>query len=227
MKEFLRDLLITPDKQEYFALQDINSGAILTISKNFQTLNYISDFFMDTMIMAFPSTNYFDRKFYDGLIESGESYKFTVPKYNHKPIMLGTPDLKMKEKSELVTYKHKKFSEMYQALEIRRIRQSHKRALAFQEIIYVHKKMQATEFLAKGCPEDKILDYPYVKQYADYKKLSSKQAAEDILFKSKLNDNYLARTESIRLKHFNIMKNANSKEEIDAAHKGFVADMDY
>jgi hypothetical protein len=227
MKEFLRDLLFTSDRQEFFVLQDLNSGSILVCGKNFQTLYYMSDFLMDTVVHNINTGNYFNRKFVEGLIDAEDSYKFTAGGNGKMPVPIKKPDTSMKERSDLARYKHKILAEMYFVLELRRIRLSQKRSLAFQEMIYTAKASQAKEFLEKGCPEDRILDFIYVKQFGDYKKIPYKQAAEMIIMKHKMSESFLARTELLRLKSFNSLKKAQTKEEMNIVLKEFQEDAEY
>ncbi len=109
-------------------------------------------------------------------------------------------------------------------LDLNAIRHNARTGLDFQETVYMTKKMQALDFKRAGYPEDSIIDYPYVLQYADYAKLSLRQAADDIIFKSKLSDEILAQTELLRLKYFNRLKAATSMEEIPEIIEQFTKD---
>lgn len=94
----------------------------------------------------------------------------------------------------------------------------------FQETVYMTKKMQAQEFKKAGYPEDAIIDYPYVLQYADYAGISLKQAADDIIFKSKLEDEKLAQSELLRMKHFNKLKEATRIDQLPDILQHFLKD---
>jgi hypothetical protein len=94
----------------------------------------------------------------------------------------------------------------------------------FQETVYLTKKIQAQAFKDAGYDEEKIFDYPYVLQYADYKKIPLKQAADDILFKAKLTDEMLAKTELLRLRYWNMVKETHDRAELKALEDRFVQD---
>ena len=77
-----------------------------------------------------------------------------------------------------------------------------------QETVNVIKRQQAQKFKDEGFPEDDMLRYPYVLQYAEIAELPLKTAALEILFKSQLDDEILAKTEGLRLRYFDLVKNA-------------------
>lgn len=83
-----------------------------------------------------------------------------------------------------------------------------------QEAIYLTKKMEAEKFRDAGYPEDKILSYPYVLQYADFAGFTMREAADEILFKARLDDEFLAKTELLRLRYFNSIRNAATSDDI-------------
>ena len=91
----------------------------------------------------------------------------------------------------------------------------------FQETVYLTKKAQASAFKEAGYPEDDILEYPYIIQYADFANIPLKQAADDILFKARLDDELLAKTELIRLKYFNAIRSARTVEEVAPIYEAF------
>lgn len=86
--------------------------------------------------------------------------------------------------------------------------------IEFQETVYLTKKQQAQAFKDAGYDESSILQYPYVLQYADFAGMSLKEAADEILFKANLDDEYLASTELLRLKYFSKIRDVTSAEEL-------------
>ena len=104
---------------------------------------------------------------------------------------------------------------------IHRARAEFAMGIVFQETIYLAKKIQAQAFKDSNYDEDRILEYPYVLQYADYVNIPFKQAADDILFKAKLADEGLAKTELLRLTYFNAIKSAPSVEDLQRVLKKF------
>ncbi len=94
----------------------------------------------------------------------------------------------------------------------------------FQEIVYLQKRMQAQQLKDSGCDPDIALQCPLVMQYADYTGDSVQQAVADILFKAKIDDEVLAKTELLRLRYFNRIKAAKSIHELDDTFGEFLAE---
>lgn len=91
-----------------------------------------------------------------------------------------------------------------------------------QETVYINKRLQAIAFRDAGYPEDVAPNYPYVLQYADLTGSTLRQAADDIIFKAKLDEDFLAKTELLRLKYFRLVREAEKPEEVAEAYKAFV-----
>lgn len=83
-----------------------------------------------------------------------------------------------------------------------------------QHTIYLSKRDEARRFLESGADEMSAFEYPYLIQYADYANIPMRQAAEDVLFKARLDDAYLAKTEYLRIKYINLIKNEQNPEKI-------------
>jgi hypothetical protein len=94
----------------------------------------------------------------------------------------------------------------------------------FQEIIYLQKRMQAQRVKDSGCDPDIALQCPLVLQYADYMGDSLRQAVHDILFKAKMDDEVLAKTEILRLRYFDRIKMAETADELENAYGEFLAE---
>jgi hypothetical protein len=96
--------------------------------------------------------------------------------------------------------------------------------LAFQETVYLTKKLEANAFRDIGYDEDRLLEFPYVLQYADFAGLSPRAAADAIILKAKMYDQHLLKTEALRLKHFNKLKDAASPEDAEGVYREFLQD---
>jgi hypothetical protein len=92
---------------------------------------------------------------------------------------------------------------------------------AYQETVYFIKRQQAQTFKDAGYDESRIREFPYVEQYADFRKLSYKAAADDILLAAKVMQEVLLNTEALRLKYFKKMKEITSLDEFDAFWKEY------
>lgn len=86
--------------------------------------------------------------------------------------------------------------------------------MEFQPTTYVLKRMQAEKFKSSGYDETIEPEVPFVAQYADFADLSMKQAADDIIFKAKLDQDMLLRTEGIRLKYFRLLRDSATPQEV-------------
>jgi hypothetical protein len=93
--------------------------------------------------------------------------------------------------------------------------------LLMQETVYIAKKTQAQRYKDLGCPETDAVSYPYVLQYADFSGLTMRAAADEILFKARLDEDLLSKSEFLRLKYFNLVKDAMTTSEIDPILKRF------
>ena len=221
---FRKKMDITEVFYKYNALIDTGSNTLLVIGRDFQIMSYLSEYILDSFVVGIPVTNRINEKFYDMLFNSKECYEY---KWNQKMGMVEKNKNQtdsLKAKSMIAFQKYKYLSSISKKIED--IRHVTKRTMLFQETIYLAKKYQADRFKDKGYPDGDILDYPYVLQYADYKNISYKQAAEAIIFKAKMSDSLLARSESLRLKYFNRIKDAKSKEEIEKTYADFMLDFD-
>ena len=102
---------------------------------------------------------------------------------------------------------------------LERIRRKVSIGIEQQEAIYLAKKMQAQAFKDAGYDDRRAREFPYVTQYADYQEIGLAQAADEILLKAKMHDEYLAKTETIRLKYFGIVRKAAAVDELHEVYK--------
>ena len=93
-----------------------------------------------------------------------------------------------------------------------------------QETVYAVKRAQAREFRDSGYDETRIGEFPYVVQYADFANIGMRQAADDILLKAKMGDDSLLKTELLRLRYFNKMRDVQNAEEVAGILKKFYTD---
>lgn len=94
-------------------------------------------------------------------------------------------------------------------------------SIALQETVYEEKKRQAHAFQTQGYTDDDILSFPYVRDYADFANISFREAADDIILKSKLDDDFLAKTELLRLTYMRALKEAATESHIRPIMKAF------
>jgi hypothetical protein len=128
----------------------------------------------------------------------------------------------LKRRSELAIKKCAALGEMIYELSVARY--PIWRGIIMQETIYQAKKTQAQRYKDLGYPEN-MLQFPYVLQYADFAALTTQAAADEILFKAKLDDDCLLKSELIRLRYFNLVSEAEETSELDTILRDFRVDM--
>ncbi len=207
---------------KYYCLLDINTSGLLVIRKNFQCMNFLKEYTLDTTLVGLFSSNFFEEKFFSRLETSSDCYRFRWDSSKNLFVKNKNITNLLQEKSFLASTKYDLLEDI--SSRIISFRGRVKKTLPYQETIYLTKKHQAERFKDRGYPESELLEYPYVLQYADLKKISLKQAADTILLKSSIDDGMLAKTELLRLKYFNKVRESSSKEELENTHKEFLLD---
>lgn len=214
-------------KKEFYILIDASTNAVLLTCDNVAIAYQLGNFLFDTALKPVWSKNIFHRFFLRQLANSSEPYKYVWLDSRKEVLINRNVNEAVRAKSQFVQKFYKIFKEIYQVIEYRRLRESGKTTLAFQELIYAAKRAEAERFRDHNYNVENILDFPYILQYAELKNISHKQAADEIIFKSKLSNNMLAKTEFMRLKHFGLLKEAKTIEELEEVHKNFKIDMEY
>jgi hypothetical protein len=189
---------------------------------NFQAMNFLKEWVSDSMAFDLPINNRFDDSVHKSIMESKDFYKY---KWNFKLNIFESNKIikeDLKQKSALLSEKYNCLINIMHFIEIQR--SANKKTLAFQEFIYMSKKNEALTFTKLGYPDNNILEYPYILQYAKYKNINYKEAAKSILFKSKLSEGVLVKTEALRLKYFNLIRTARTVEEVLKIYSDFMLD---
>ena len=93
--------------------------------------------------------------------------------------------------------------------------------LDFQETIYLAKQTQAQRLKDSGYDERLIVESPYVVQYADSIGIPLEQAVSEILLQAKLDHEFLAKTEQIRMQYFTEVKRAKTPQELESILTAF------
>lgn len=140
-----------------------------------------------------------------------------------KKVFFSTPpanlDDALRYKSQLASAKRDGISYIMDS--IGRLREKVGTGIKFQETIYILKRLQAEGFRDAGYPENNLVDYPFVVQYADQAGISLKVAADDIIYKARIDDGILANTETLRIKFFGAMRDATTLEEVAHVVKSY------
>jgi hypothetical protein len=206
----------------YYGLIDCNSSAVLVAGKNFQAMNFLKEFTFDSFFIYLPVSSRYEESLFNGLTISETPYLFRWDEKTRSLIENKNVSDNLIIKTQLAQKKYSVLDSMM--LSIIFLRDRVRKTLPYQETIYMAKQYQAERFKDRGYPEHEMLEYPYVLQYADFMKISLKDAADKILLKSKIDNELLAKTEMLRLKYFNMVKDAKSVDEAEEAHKKFLLD---
>jgi len=213
--------------RSYYVLLDSSTSILLTIGSNHSSIAFLNECMPDTIAKSaveYPNyTGFFSRLFL-ARIKPKDYPKWTWDNKNRKFIKTNKNLISRSilDKSRVAESKRDIISKIM--IHLTNARNKVGIGVAFQETVYLTKKMQAQEFKNFGYAEDLIMDFPYVLQYADYAKLSLKQAADDILFKAKLDEGLLAKTELLRLTYFNKVKKATDPDQLPAVYEEFIRD---
>ena len=129
----------------------------------------------------------------------------------------------LRERSQLTFVKHDVISQMMYTLSATRNKMT--TGVSYEETVYLSKKLQAQAFKDTGYNDDMILEFPYVLQYADFAQISPKQAADDILFAARLDDERLLKTELRRMTYYHKVIDAANETETRALLNEFYQNM--
>jgi hypothetical protein len=210
-----------PRRSQYSVLIDSASRIVLAYSPDVAAVVFANEATVDTLCLHSANYRY----------ENGLSPLIGLPSANYPEWTYGAngvfsrarPELvtnDVRERSRLAVEKVRVINDIMRNISVARYPVS--TGVFLQEDVYAVKKMQAAAFRDAGYPEDEILEYPYVVQYADLEDLTLRQAADDILFKARLDEELLAKTESLRLKYFKAVKKATSVDELGAIYEAFI-----
>jgi hypothetical protein len=203
----------------YSALVDSASNILLVLSSQVSGITFVHRCTADTVhipSVQFPS--YADAEFLRAMLP--RDYPNWTWNREARKFIATRPDLitaDIRSRSLLGTSKLRCVTRVTLLLNIARQKLRH--SMDFQEGIYLAKRLQAQQFKDAQYNDDLILNYPYVLQYADFADITNKQAAENILLKAKMEDEYLAKTELLRLRYFGEIKQASQPSQLDNIYK--------
>jgi hypothetical protein len=92
----------------------------------------------------------------------------------------------------------------------------------YADLVEILRRDQAVKFRDAGYDESMIQDCLFVFQYAQVKKMTPQEAAEEIIFRFKLFEASLWKTEEIRMKYYDLFSNAKTVEETHEFFQEFI-----
>jgi hypothetical protein len=193
-------------RPSYCALIDTSTHVLLTLSSNVPVILFLNECMPDTLYVFGVNYPKYQHSF---PLSSANPDTYPEWAWDHKSRTFSSAhtDVRaeyLRKRSVLATKKRDTISDIMRNLNSARYPVW--TGVVFQDTVYMTKKIQAQAFKDAGYPEDSILEYPYVMQYADFANISVQQAADDIIFKAQLDDDLLFKTEMLRLKYFNRVK---------------------
>ncbi len=196
----------------HFGIIDSESGRLLILSRDFFLIQRLQEMVQNSTAIDIQPKNRFDLYTYDflrfGLFHymKWDSFQqeFTLLTRNIPPEIIS--------KSKLTVAKAEVLKRIFVLLEEMRSRV--KKAYFYQDCVYTRKGFEAQRFKDRGYPEHEVLEYPYLLEYADQAKLSLREAADLILFKSSVANETLAKTETFRIRFLNELCQAQTIEQI-------------
>ncbi len=206
----------------YSALIDGSTHALLTLSEAHSVIASLSRMIPDALVAVNVNLpNYHENLPFPVTAPVQyvlHTWKFDTRTFVPSPEAVVTDELRVR--SRLATAKRDALVTIQRGINIARYPLS--TGMLLQETVYLNKKTEAVSFRDRGYPEENIVDYPLVMQYADFAELSLRDAADEIIFKSKLADDTLSKTELLRLKYTSAVRKAMRPEELAVVEKDFV-----
>lgn len=196
-------------------LVDSATKALLAASDSVPAIAFLNDCTLDTYhVSSVERPNYPKGCFTQSLAEA-DFPKWTWVRAERRfvPTQADMLTEALYARSRLASAKLRTILQIFMHLNTSRNRLAN--ALHWQETIYLTKFMEAMRFRDCAYDEERILDFPYVLQYAEFAQIPLQQAADDIILKAKFDQHFLLNTEGLRLKYFAAVKAARTVEALD------------
>lgn len=204
----------------FFLLTDVATDAVLALSQHLGSIAFLHQSTPDTSFILWAGRPNYPHTF---PLASVAPEDYPLWSYTRDRMIVPTrPDVltdRIKSLSRLAVAKENAVSGMVRDINAARLRRSG--GLLFQEQIYLKKQLEAERFMASDYDESTMLDYPYILQYADFAGITPRAAADEIVLKAKMNDDEMAKTEFLRLKFFQKLKNVTTPDEIPGVLEEF------
>jgi hypothetical protein len=206
----------------YSALIDAGTNALLDLRQNAPAVNFLAKCFPDTFY--YGNVNYPNYKKSFFLLDI-PAEQFSEWAFNNKSRTFHKrgPDAKndsLRNLSRLAVARGNVATHIINNISHSRFRKG--TGIAQQEYVYILKRIEAEKFRDSNYDEEKLLEYPLVLQYAEFADITPRVAADEILFKARLHDEDLVKTELMRMKYFKLIKEIKTPEEAPLVQKEFM-----
>lgn len=205
------------------ALVDIGTNALLALNRYVATIVFLAE----AVPNSYPALNVGGKNMQDvaeGPIDGYPKWRwsndFRNPGFSRLPKDLVTEELRAR--SRLSMAKAAAIGRVMAGVSL--MRSSVGTGTLFQETVYMSKRLEAERLKLNNYSTDSLIEFPHVVQYADYADISIREAADEIIFQAKLDDQLLARTEIFRIRYFNKIKDAQTPAEIKNVMDDYLRD---
>lgn len=203
-------------------LFDIPTGVLLVSGNNFQVINLLKEFILDSEIRFFKSPSV-------GIFRSGDDFPAVniFLRWDNKESRYMQAEHVSDTLKNVRVIARAKYCVLEKILNaIHSFRLNFKKNILFQELIYQAKKEQSLRFRECAYNEASIYDYPYILQYADLRGITFREAADEIIIKAEMESSLLEKSELMRLRYLTAVKNAKDVAETEAVYEKFLLDFD-
>ncbi len=222
MKLFLSKLFGTHKKakssphvrlSEHSALVDAATRVVIAVSNHPAAIRFLNESMMDTYHMLnVTRPNYKYGLPFSSREESLAHWTWNDRSRHFEPTKAEVLTERLDAQSRLGIRKLRAVKKIMRRISLARSRTAF--GIDLQASVYLAKKIQAQAFKDAQYDEARILSFPYVLQYAEFANISFRAAADDILLKAKLYDDFLAKTELLRLSYFKQLKEISNADDI-------------
>lgn len=214
----------TVDAPPVHLLIDVGTGAVLTATPFVSITNFLTSCVRDTNQATANDHPYYSTSDFAVSIAPNEYPQWT---WSHKSrsfsrIRSDILTEELRARARLACAKRDAIGRII--YNINRTRQQALSGIILQSEIYFDKKMQAQTFKSLDYDESRLMQFPYVLQYADFKHISPRQATDEIILKAKMSDEHLSKTELLRMRYFEKIATAASPDDMPGIIADFIKD---
>ncbi len=209
----------------YGIIIDTNTNIVVAVHRSPAVLVFLAECFPDTSYVPYANVPHYTDYFFLVDIPPRELVSWRRDKKSRRFEKVA-PELvteQMRADAVLAAKKGEIARRIMTHLSMNRHRA--RTGVEFQETVYLLKRIEAEKCKESGYDEARAVEFPFVLQYADFADIPLKEAADEIIFKAKLDEQLLAKTEFLRLKHFSALKKAQTAEEADAVIAALIKDL--
>lgn len=196
------------------ALIDAGTGALLT-STNFTSVLFTLNEFIPGTVYA-HDIQYAQKASVRDIV-NGDRNRYPEWRWNpgageFTPMQPGILTDEIRERSKLAEAKREAIEIIIERVSPMRVTQSS--AMHGQDLVHHMKATEASLFKTSGYDERRLVEFPFVRQYADIAGISPRAAADEILFQAQLRTEELVRSEGVRMRFLARVREAQTPADL-------------